>query len=305
VRFHELVVANQSFIEVRDERSFPFEEYPFDGILGLGLPTLAIEGTLPLFDTITRQGLLDRNLFSYYLSPEGDEPSSILFGGVDSSLHFGSLLWVPLHPSCYWEMIVTDITLDGQSIGACPADGCRVAVDSGTSLFTGPPEHIRQLTATLRRSLGTGCTLSALPTLGFTVAGHALSLEPADYVLHAVDSAPRQCALAFMALDVPPPRGPLWVFGDVFMRKYYTVFDRDNNRMGFALSRHGRPAGRVAPRAVRGGPEGVASAPPAAEQVERNADVQSRTIMEVPPRPSVVRGGAHASLLPFRAPYLK
>ena len=55
----------------------------------------------------------------------------------------------------------------------------------------------------------------------------------------------QRCALAFMALDVPPPRGPLWVFGDVFMRKYYTIFDRDHSRVGFALANHGQPAGRM------------------------------------------------------------
>ena len=48
-----------------------------------------------------------------------------------------------------------------------------------------------------------------------------------------------------MALDVPPPRGPLWVFGDVWMRKYYTVFDRDHARVGFALAAHRQPAGQL------------------------------------------------------------
>lgn len=46
-----------------------------------------------------------------------------------------------------------------------------------------------------------------------------------------------QCHPAFMAIDVPPPRGPLFVFGEYFMRKFYTVFDRDRLLIGLAESK--------------------------------------------------------------------
>lgn len=49
-------------------------------------------------------------------------------------------------------------------------------------------------------------------------------------------SSKKLCTLAIHAMDIPPPTGPTWALGATFIRKFYTEFDRRNNRIGFALA---------------------------------------------------------------------
>lgn len=61
-------VRNQIFGLAETEPGDFFYYTPFDGILGLAFPSIASSGATPVFDNMMVENLVDRHLFSVYLS---------------------------------------------------------------------------------------------------------------------------------------------------------------------------------------------------------------------------------------------
>lgn len=232
-------VSGQSFAEVTFESGEDLEHEKFDGILGLGFKELSVGGVTPVFDQMIEQDLVGEPVFSVYLNREGtsSEGGEILFGGIDETHYSGDITYIPISQEGYWQ-----IHIDGIQAGDATAcsGGCEGIVDTGTSLITGPSDEITKLNNDVGATpSGNGryvvdCDgIDSMPNVTFTLDGKDFALEGKDYVAQSGQGG-MTCRTAFTALDVPPPAGPLWILGDVFIGRYYTIFDYGQKRVGFA-----------------------------------------------------------------------
>ncbi|XP_078075897.1 cathepsin E-like isoform X2 [Mustelus asterias] len=209
----------------------------------LGYPSLAEGGAIPVFDRMMHQGLLEEPIFSFLINREADSENGgeLCLGGINHSSYTGSINWVSISQKGYWQIEVQNITFRDKVI--C-RNRCTAVVDTGTSLIAGPYTSLRKMFPDHpEMELGMGeimadCKrLHMLPSLTFTIGGVEYTLEGEDYIKKFPDEH-AVCLYGIQAINIYSSKGPLWILGDVFLAKFYTIFDRKNDRVGFAKSRH-------------------------------------------------------------------
>lgn len=229
--------------------------------------------------------MLKKNWFSFYITDVNEEvQSQVILGEPNHLFYEDKLVWHQVTEESYWQVEMEDIYVDGKPLSICPFNKCKLVVDTGTSVITGPSEDLGNL---LDKITFSDCNeISSLPEIGFKVGDYLYTMKPEEYImfshhnvslletrnevnknsnsfLNKVETGvsfenknqflsgtnfenlnknnfftfTKGCKRAFMPLDVSPPKGPLWVLGDIFLRKYFVSFDRDNKRIGIAVRR--------------------------------------------------------------------
>lgn len=232
-------ITNFTFGEVTHEAADVFGAAPFDGILGLGPAKAAVDKVPMPMDQMVQEGLIKQNVFSFYLTSNSSSGSALVLGGTDQQYYSGDIDYHPVSKIAsilpYWLVRSDDIKVGGKSTGACSGfTGCQFVVDTGTSILAGPIKAVNALIAPIGQVKSDCSNLDSLPTITITIGGKDYALEPSFYVIKAADDHGNvQCQLGIQGINAGVP---IWILGDPFLRKYYTVWDKDQNRVGFATA---------------------------------------------------------------------
>ncbi|RIA94398.1 endopeptidase [Glomus cerebriforme] len=235
----DIRVENQDFGESVKEPGFTFAFGKFDGIFGLGYDRISVKGVVPPFYHMANRGLIDEPIFSFWLN-DADKDNTVggelIFGGTDQSHFSGDIHWASVRRKGYWEVELEKVVFDGENVDM---EDTGAAIDTGSSLLAVPTvvaDLINKQIGAKKNFAGQyiiECDkVPSLPDFSLQFNGKLFTLKGSEYILKAQN----QCISAFMGLDIPEPLGPIWIIGDVFLRKFYTIYDLGNNRVGFANS---------------------------------------------------------------------
>lgn len=223
---------------------FPeYDSEDYHGIVGLGWPSLTAQyNVTPLVPALKRAGQINQSIFSIFLTKGGGE---LTIGETDPELYVGNITWLFITQKAWWTL-----SLVRGYVGGVPvfSSNEQVIIDSGTSLILGPASKIKAMIIGIEAMSGVRIRLVGdhyeLP------CSSGKRLSNVTFTLQGADGDKQDFTLSGESLIVGVTQGesclfgmqpvadapPSWILGDPFLRAFYTVYDYENARVGFAVS---------------------------------------------------------------------
>ncbi|CAG5117964.1 unnamed protein product [Candidula unifasciata] len=255
---------------ITESKSFFISDAQWQGILGLAYTELSRPDSsyLPFWDTLLMENLDVSNVFSIQLCGSSfvhtrDKPlmeGTLIIGGVLPSLSKSPLFYTPIYKQWYYEVVLTDVHVDGLSLGLdCKEYNFdKTIVDSGTTNIR-LPQKVFDATVQIIDSYVQGQHIGPYFYTGSDVACYADMVVPfsvfpvvsffllesentsfrlditAQHYLRPVENIqgggvlPNQSCVKFGF----SPSASGTVLGAVLMEAFYVVFDRNTSKIGF------------------------------------------------------------------------
>lgn len=216
------ITANMGFGEVTSVSGISFIASQMSGILGLAYNTISVDH-LDTFMDLTN--LTDKS-FAFYLKDTSEE-SYMTIPGMDSE-GFDTIETHKVVEQKYWALQLNSVA---QGTKKTDASKYKAVIDSGTSLLVGPKAIVDELISGI--SVSSDCSnLDSLPDLTFTIDSTDYTLKGSEYVLQVQG----ECLMGIQSMAFPEGFN-YFILGDVFMRKYPSYFNLNDNTVAFQVAK--------------------------------------------------------------------
>jgi len=223
-----------------------FAGQPFDGILGLGWPALAVDNVPPPMQNLLPQ--LDAPLFTVWLDLKGPVTGAIgglfTYGAIDAkNCQMGTVKYAAITSQTYWQF-----NIQGINVGSYSFNGQQTAIsDTGTSFIGAPTAQNAGIVRALGAQFDSQNQLYYVPCsqqntaapMTFTIntpTATSYVLPAKEYIID-VGYNNGNCALTLFDFG-GAGFGPQWILGDTFIRTYCNIYDIGGVRIGFAAANH-------------------------------------------------------------------
>ncbi|KAI9315436.1 hypothetical protein DFJ73DRAFT_930913 [Zopfochytrium polystomum] len=238
------LTANMTFGVTTEEQGFA-NLGDGDGLFGLAFKSL---NNIAGGNWIDELHLVpSQNQFAFYLSKASDgDLGEVAIGGFNPARFTGDITWVPLAEEVWWEFDFTGSFLANGQNG--PLTATAIA-DTGTSLIILDTPTADTINTAIGAVFDSNQGVYTVPCdqIGKTApvflnfGGKSFELPSSRYLLKLSDD------FCFSGIVGGAGSGVPNILGDVFLQVYYSIYDKDQKRVGFAQAVHPSGFGESGP----------------------------------------------------------